>query len=219
MFERLQKQIRSLDTKGTQLAADWDREGSNALLAFYVRIMPKVLNAERCHIFIYDPATKLIWLRAGTGIERKGLVLEENEQVDTITGEVIESGKYKVVHKAEPDGLHKKIDKKAGSVTRDILAIPIKSVAGRDIVGVVEVINKQDESEFTDADRELLVEMAHYLEVAIENIFFDLEATSLLRRASAALTTIASAILWIIGLAVLAVIGRVIWAGLQYGVS
>ncbi len=220
MFDRLQKQIESLDAKGSRLATDWDLEGRNALLDFYVRIMPKVLTAERCHIFIYDPATKLIWLRAGTGIERKGLVLGEDEQVDTVTGEVIESGQYKVVHKsAEPDRLHRKIDERTGSVTRDILAIPIKSVDGNSTVGVVEAINKEDGSEFTDADRELLEEMAHYLEVAIESTFFDLEATSLLRKASASLTTIASAILWIIGLAVLAVVARVIWAGLQYGLS
>jgi len=218
MFNKLQKQIDELDTKRAQLDADWDIGGSNALLAFYVRIMPGILNAERCNIFIYDPTARVIWLRAGTGVEEKGIYIGEEE--NSLPGQVVNSGEHKVVHDVqETDAIHKAIDEKTGLVTRSILCIPIKSVDGDRIMGAVEVLNKSDGSPFTDNDRAQLEEMAHYLEVAIENIYFNLEATGLLMKLSRTLTVMASALLWIVGLGVLAIIGRVIWAGLEHAIS
>jgi len=218
MFDKLQKQIDELDSKRQQLDADWDSGSSNALLSFYVRIMPRVLNAERCNIFIYDPTARVIWLRAGTGVEEKGFFVGEEE--DSLPGHVVKTGEHKVVHDVqETDAIHKAIDEQTELVTRSILCIPIKSLEGDRIVGAVEVLNKSDGSPFTDNDREQLEDMAHYLEVAIENIYFNLEATGLLMKLSRALTVTASALLWIVGLGILALIGRVIWAGLEYTIS
>jgi Nif-specific regulatory protein/two-component system response regulator HydG len=214
MFSKLRKDIDTLNVKEKQLDADWNMAGDNALLRFYVKTMPRVLNAERCNIFIYDPTAKVIWLKAGTGLERE--VIKIGEKDETILGEVISTGKHKVVQEiAGAEGIHKQIDEKAGLVTRDILAVPIMSVDGSQVMGAVEILNKSDGSRFTDADRVSLQEMAHYLEVAIESISFHLESTRLLNRLSRTLTVATSAILWIVGLTVLAVIGRVIWVGLK----
>lgn len=218
MFSKLRKTINALNVKGGQLDADWDTAGDNALLQFYVKIIPRALNAERCNIFIYDPAAKVIWLRIGTGLDEEAINIGEEDE--SILGEVIKTGKHKVVHKIASAGeIHKQIDEKAGLVTRDILAVPIMSVEGNQVMGAVEILNKSDGSQFTDADRALLQEMAHHLEVAIENIFFNLETTRVLNRLSRTLTIAASALLWIVGLAVLAVIGRVIWVGLESVIS
>lgn len=215
MFDSLKKQIDTLDIKQTQLDADWGAGGGNALLAFYVKIMPKVLNAERCNIFIYDPTAKVIWLKAGTGIEEQGIYVGEEE--GSVPGEIVKSGGHKVINEIkEADRLHKTLDEKSGLVTRNLLAIPIMSVDGKKVMGAVEVLNKLDGTAFTDADLRTLVEMAHYLQVAIENIIFNMEATSLLRKTSRSLTVIGSVLLWIFGLAVLALIVRIIWAGLSY---
>lgn len=218
MFNKLKKQIDELDTKRAQLDADWDTGGNNALLAFYVRIMPRVLGAERCNIFIYDPTARVIWLRAGTGVEEKGIYVGEED--DSLPGQVVKTGEHQTVHDVrEADAIHKAIDERTGLVTRSILCIPIKSLEGDRVVGAVEVLNKTDGSPFTDNDRAQLEEMAHYLEVAIENIYFNLEATGLLMKLSRSLTVTASALLWIVGLGVLAIIGRVIWAGLEHAIS
>ncbi|MEJ2761079.1 MAG: GAF domain-containing protein [Gammaproteobacteria bacterium] len=218
MFDSLKREIDTLDIKQTQLDADWGEGGGNALLAFYIKMMPKVLNAERCNIFIYDPTAKVIWLKAGTGIEESGIYV--GEEAESLPGEVVKSGEHKILHEIkETDEIHKALDEKTGLVTRNLLAIPIMSVDRKKVMGAVEVLNKVDGSAFTDADRQMLEEMAHYLEVAIENIIFNMEATSLLRKTSRTLTIIGSAILWLIGLGILAIIGRLIWAGLHYTIS
>jgi len=64
------------------------------------------------------------------------------------------------------------MDEKTRFVTRDILCIPIKSLDGTEVTGAVEVLNKKGGGAFNDDDRILLEEMAHFLELTIENIFF-----------------------------------------------
>jgi GAF domain-containing protein len=214
MLGKLDSEIEALKYKGDQLDADWSDQGRNALLRFYVKIMPMVLNAERCNIFIWDPMSKVIWLRVGTGLEEE--VISVGEEDEAILGEVLNTGKHKIIHKVEAAaGIHRKIDEKAGLRTRDILAVPIMSVTRHRVAGAVEVLNKKDGTPFTEADREMLDEMAHYLEVAIESVFFNMESTRLVSRLSRLLTIAASTLLWIAGLTVLAIIARVAWVGLE----
>lgn len=218
MFNKLNRQISALDDKRAYLNADWDPSGNKALLEFYVKIMPKVLNAERCSIFIHDPTTREIWLKAGTGLAEKEIRVGESD--DSVVGEVVETGEHRIISGLEErNGIHKEIDKKTGFVTRDILAIPIKSLDGNEVMGAVQVLNKRDGSSFTEDDRTLLQEMAHYLELTIENIFFNAEATGLLRSVSRTLSTGVAVVLWIVGLTVVVIAGRVLWVGLRYAVS
>jgi hypothetical protein len=63
MFKDIENQIDQLNQKRNYLDADLDTSGKISLLEFYVKIVPKVLNAERCSIFIYDPDSKTIWLK------------------------------------------------------------------------------------------------------------------------------------------------------------
>ena len=213
MFGKLDREIEALNQKRERLDADWSEEGNNALLRFYVKIMPKVLNAERCNIFIYDPTSRVIWLRVGTGLE--GEVVSVGEEDEAVLGEVLKTGRPKIIHKVEkPDGIHRKLDEKAGLQTRDIVAVPILSVTGSDVRGAVEVLNKAGGAGFTDDDRKMLQEMAHYLEVAIESIFFNMESTRLVSRLSRLLTIVSSAVLWVVGLTVLAILARVVWVGM-----
>lgn len=218
MFKKLDKRIDALNDKRAYLNADWDPSGNKALLEFYVKIMPKVLNAERCSIFIRDPATREIWLKAGTGLAEREIRVGESD--DSVVGEVVTTGEHRIISGLEErNGVHKEIDRKTGFVTRDILSIPIKSLDGNEVMGAVQVLNKTDGSSFTDDDRKLLEEMAHYLELYIENLFFNAEATGLLRSISSALSTGIAVALWIVGLTFVLVAGRVLWVGLRYAVS
>lgn len=217
MFKKLNRDIDALDDKRAYLDADWDPAGSKALLGFYVKIMPKALNAERCSIFIYDPATKEIWLKAGTGMAEREIRV--GKDAPSIVGEVVDTGRHAIVTGLEDkNGAHKKVDSQTGFVTRDVLAIPIKSLDGKQVTGAVEVLNKKEGS-FTEEDRKLLEEMAHYLELTMENIYFNIETANVLRNMLGTLTKGVSMVLWIIGFAALAIIGRVLWVGLRYTVS
>ena len=179
MFKDIENQIDQLNQKRNYLDADLDTSGKISLLEFYVKIVPKVLNAERCSIFIYDPDSKTIWLKCGTELEERDI--EVTLEYDSVVVNVITTGQHKVVTGLDKkNGIHKRIDENTGFVTRDILCIPIKSLNGKDVTGAVEIMNKQGEGAFNDDDRELLEEMAHFLELTIENIFFNQETANVL---------------------------------------
>ena len=179
MFKDIEKQIEHLDEKKTYLNAEFDATENKALLDFYIKIMPKVLDAERCSIFIYDPDSMTIWLKGGTQVRERDI--EVTGEYDSVVGDVITTGKYRVVTGLnEKNGVHKEMDQKTGFKTRNILCIPIRSLDGKKITGAVQILNKKDGKEFSDEDRVLLEEMAHFLELTIENIFFNQESTVVL---------------------------------------
>ena len=179
MFKDIENQIEQLNQKRNYLDADLDTSGKISLLEFYVKIVPKVLNVERCSIFIYDPDSKTIWLKCGTELKERDI--EVTLEYDSVVVNVITSGQHKIISGLDKkNGIHKQIDENTGFVTRDILCIPIKSLNGNEVTGAVEIMNKQGGEAFNDDDRELLEEMAHFLELTIENIFFNQETANVL---------------------------------------
>ena len=178
MLNDIKQQIDQLDEKKTFLNAEFDATENKALLDFYIKIMPKVLDAERCSIFIYDPDSMTIWLKGGTKVVERDI--EVTGEYDSVVGDVITTGKYRIVTGLdEKSGVHREMDERTGFKTRNILCIPIRSLNGKKITGAVQVLNKKD-GEFSDEDRTLLEEMAHFLELTIENIFFNQESTVVL---------------------------------------
>ena len=179
MFKDIDNQIDQLNQKRHYFDADLDTSGKITLLEFYVKIVPKVLNAERCSIFIYDPISKTIWLKCGTEVEERDI--EVTTEYESIVESVITTGQHKMVTGLDQkNGIHKQIDEKTGFVTRDILCIPIKSLDGSKVTGAVQILNKVGGGPFNDDDRKLLEEMAHFLELTIENIFFNQETVHVL---------------------------------------
>jgi GAF domain-containing protein len=179
MFKDIENQIEQLNQKRNYFDADLDTSGKIALLEFYVKIVPKVLNAERCSIFIYDPDSKTIWLKCGTELEERDI--EVTTEYDSVVVNVITSGQHKFVTGLDKrNGTHKQTDENTGFVTRDILCIPIKSLDSAEVTGAVEILNKKGGGSFNDDDRILLEEMAHFLELTIENIFFNQETANVL---------------------------------------
>ena len=178
MFKDIKQQIKHLDEKKNYLNADFDATENRALLDFYIKIMPKVLDAERCSIFIYDPDSMTIWLKGGTKVEERDI--EVTGEYDSIVGNVITTGKYRIVSGLdEKSGVHKEMDERTGFKTRNILCIPIRSLDGKRVTGAVQILNKKG-GEFSDEDRTLLEEMAHFLQLTIENIFYNQESAVVL---------------------------------------
>jgi GAF domain-containing protein len=178
MFKDIKQQIKHLDEKKNYLNADFDATENRALLDFYIKIMPKVLDAERCSIFIYDPDSMTIWLKGGTKVEERDI--EVTGEYDSVVGNVITTGKYRIVSGLdEKSGVHKEMDERTGFKTRNILCIPIRSLDGKKVTGAVQILNKKG-GEFSDEDRTLLEEMAHFLQLTIENIFYNQESAVVL---------------------------------------
>ena len=214
MFDKLNQQIHTLENKRQYLESDWQKD-EHPLMSFYIKIMPLTLNAERCGIFIFDPDQKTIWLKAGTGLHERAI--QVTDEFDSVVGKVISSGQHIIVSDLDKEhGIHKQTDATTGFVTRNILCIPIKSLDGKRVMGAVQLLNKKDGKSFNDDDLSLINEMAHYLELTIENIYFNQEVTSLLKDISAKFRTMITIILWIVGVAAVFIIGRTLWVGISH---
>ena len=217
MFNKLSKQIETLDEQKRYFDLEWE-EGHHNLLNFYVKIIPIVVNAERCSIFIHNPATREIWLKCGTGVTEREIRVDR--EAPSVVGNVIDTGEHKIINGLkEENGIHKKIDQQTGFETKNILSVPIKSLDGKEIMGAVQVLNKKGEEKFSEDDLKLVEEMAHYLQLTVENIYFNVEATGVLKAVKSLTSLVVTVVLWIIGLTVFAIIGRILWVGMRYAVT
>ncbi len=165
IFEQKLAQLRK---KQQLMEKAWQETGNRKLLKFFVDIMPKALNAERCSIFILDPVNEKVWLQCGTGLAEKQLQVPT---ANSMVGQVIETGKFVMEQDLEDQaGAHDVVAVKTGYVTRDALCVPVHGVTSKKVVGAIQVLNKI-RGEFTDEDREILERLAFHLEMNIENIF------------------------------------------------
>lgn len=177
MYNDIRKFIKLSKARRKFLEADWNVEKDRRLLSFYVKIIPIVLNSERCSIFIHDPETDTVWLKSGTGVTEKQIEVSKS---DSFAGEVISTGASKIVENMENlRGAHGRVAEETGFITRNLLCIPIKSLDGEDVTGAIQVLNKKDGG-FIDADQEMLEELAHFLELTIENVFYNQQMTGTL---------------------------------------
>jgi len=177
MFDKLRKRIEALDERGRHLAA-WHTEGSNAVLEFYVRILPRAADAERCNIFIHVPTKEGVWLEVGTGEREREISLSDD--ADPVVTEVITTGKSRIISRRHQVEVYEKSGDGQKSIG-DILCIPLKSLNGRKIVGAVELLEKRGSATFDDLDRESVEEVAHYLEVRLESIFSSIRPMDMLK--------------------------------------
>lgn len=124
---------------------------------------PKVVEAERCSIFILDDSTN-------------ELVLEipgENRQYRMpadrgIAGWVVTHGVGQIVNDVEQDKRwYDAIGREADFVTRSILCVPMRMKDK--VIGAVQLLNKTDGRFFSEQDMQLLTTLAAQAAIAIEN--------------------------------------------------
>jgi len=98
----------------------------------------------------------------------RGLVLNRGQGV---AGWVAENGKALLVADAPSDShFYQGIDQVSGIVTKSIIAVPLR--ARSQVYGVIELINKLDESIFTSEDLVVLQTIADFAAIAIERAYY-----------------------------------------------
>lgn len=154
----------ALQKRLDQINRSWTKANYEDLLQFYVRVMPGIVAAERCTIFVVDPDSQRIWSRFGTGLAEHEI---EAPRADSVVGQVVESGESLIDN--SPVGVSVALGDKAGFVTRNLACAPILSLAGYGVTGAIEVLNRVG-GEFQDEDLELLAEVAGFLSQALDSI-------------------------------------------------
>ena len=207
------REYEELRKRNERLNADWSAGEQSALLNFYVKVMTRMLNAERCSIFISDPATSKLWLKCGTGMTERGIEVGAG---DSVVGKVVSSGNPVILHGLEAHtGAHKVVDAATGFVTRSMVCIPIRTLDGTRIAGAVQVLNKGGGGTFTDEDRAALEETGHFLQLSIENIYYKQDVLDTLGRvsrfAAAAVTVAVLSVVALLGLLIVYWVTASVW--------
>ena len=173
--------LENLSSRQQALTDELDPKRESAFLEFYVRLIPRVLNAERCSVFVLDPASNKVWLKAGTALRERGIEVPLD---NSIVGEVIVSGKPVITSDLQSrDGAHKTVDTTTGFVTREIICVPIRSADGTKVTGAIQVLNRKGGGRFTEEDQSFLAEVGEHFQGIVESIFVSQEAVGMARDA------------------------------------
>ncbi len=173
----IEKTLTTLKSKRAQVSEAWQKTGNPALLQFLVDAMPRVVGAERCSIFILDPADGQVWLHCGTGLAEKQVTVPAQ---DSLVGRVISHGE--ALCETDMDnlvGAHGVVDMQTGFVTRSALCVPVKGIRQQQVTGAIEVLNKKGAAGFGSEDRAVLERLASVLQLNIENIFLRQELSKI----------------------------------------
>jgi GAF domain-containing protein len=169
----VENKLKRLRKKQKLLLDAWRKTGNRSLMEFFVDIIPRMLDAERCSIFILDPKQANAWVHCGSSLEERQVSVPLD---DSFVGQVISSGKTLAKYDIHiTEGVHEMVDYSTGFTTRNILCIPIWNVAGNLVVGALQVLNKKGENPFSQEDIELLKRFAAQTQMNIEHVFLKQE--------------------------------------------
>ena len=173
MFNVLRNSLDKIKGKQRLINSYWDESTNEDVIGFYTRVIANMSDAERCSIFIHNPKADTLWLKTGTDLQKPKI---EVPKETSMVGRVLSSGQPLFENDLEhKQGAHKVVEAETGFVTRNALCVPITSLRGEKVTGVIQTINKNGSTSFDDQDLKLLQEVARYLAFSIENIFFGQE--------------------------------------------
>lgn len=127
----------------------------------------KLVNAERCSIFIVDKEAEILWTKLSDGIGRIVIGLDSG-----IVGDTYLKKEPQVVNNPyEDERFLSNIDKKSGYVTKNMITVPIFN-SRREVMGVIQLLNKS-RFDFDENDLELLTFFANYVSGSLELSLMD----------------------------------------------
>lgn len=128
----------------------------------------ELLEAQHCIFWLYREEEGVI-----VSHPSKRIPSREIKAFDGIVGQVIRSGRHRLVRdqKSDPD-YNPAIDALFGIDSRSSMYVPLKH-SNDEVYGAIQVINSMDGKDFEDEELDLLIFVALYCEEAITSFFFE----------------------------------------------
>ncbi len=148
----------------------WNAGHYRNLMDFFVQILPRIMDCERCSIFRVDPGGGAIESFVGTGLDRDVVL---RPPADAIVSQVIQTGvpiTDNDIHRRQ--GYHREAAKITGFVTRNIQTVPLRSPTDGSIVGALQILNRH-QGGFDEDDRIALEDIADFLSMTLENVMLN----------------------------------------------
>jgi len=135
----------------------------------------KILNADRCTVFLYNENTNELWSKVAIGLDDEIRFPADKG----IAGHVWKTGEIVNIPDAYKDNrFNPEVDKKTGYRTKSILTMPLSNLYN-EVIGVFQVLNKKGGS-FTKENEKLLSDISFIAASAIENaILYEQQKKSL----------------------------------------
>ncbi len=160
--EELEKRLNLLVKFGGLISTETNLTKLLELIADQVK---RMLNGDRCSVFVLDRQTNELWSKIAQGMQQTEIRVPFKKG---IAGHVAATGQITNITDAYTDPrFNHDLDMMTGYRTRSILAVPLKDAAGH-IIGVFEVTNKE-EGVFDGEDEGILQLMGSLAASAIEN--------------------------------------------------
>lgn len=136
------------------------------LMSLVIDLTCMALDVERGTVFLVDKEKNELWSRAGSGLEATEIRVPIS---NGIAGRVARTGQTVLTNDPYAnEDFNSEFDRKLGFTTRSILSVPIKNANGN-IIGILQVLNKNSEDGFSAADEKLLYGIASIAAVRLEN--------------------------------------------------
>ncbi len=133
-----------------------------------VQMAATIMEAEASSMLLLDPQRRKLVFLAATGESADDLLGEEFDASLGIAGKVVGTGKPVLVTDVRKDeAFFGGIDAKSNFVTRGLVAAPL--IKAGQILGVVEVLNKVGQANFSEQDLELLQVFANLAASGLTN--------------------------------------------------
>jgi HD-GYP domain-containing protein (c-di-GMP phosphodiesterase class II) len=138
------------------------------LFAQVIKMTELTLKAEAASILLFRDNDQELYFEGASGpVGRTLRQVKLNTQYG-IAGQVARTGKPLIVNDvARSKNFHKMIDDTTGFATQSLVCTPLS--VNKKILGVIEVLNKQDGTSFDERDLEAVVSVANTAAMAIEN--------------------------------------------------
>ena len=129
----------------------------------------RLVNADRCSIFIVDNEDQMLWTKLSDGIGRIVIGLDSG-----IVGDTYGKKAPQIVNDPYEDSRFlAHIDKKSGYETKNMLTVPIFN-SKQEVMGVIQLLNKS-RFDFNDEDLETLTFFANYVSGSLELVLMSEE--------------------------------------------
>ena len=175
-MDRLQERVRKLGgildvAKALVAERDLDR-----LLQLIVQAASRVVEADRCSLFLLDRARSELWSKVAQGVGTREIRFAVGKG---IAGAVAQTNQSINIPDAYADPrFNRNVDKETGYRTKSILCVPMRSLEG-EIVGVLQALNKRGDGPFSEEDGELLSALGGQAAAAINNALLHQEIEQL----------------------------------------
>jgi HD-GYP domain-containing protein (c-di-GMP phosphodiesterase class II) len=146
------------------------------LLTLILAASKRVVDADRCSLFLVDRERQELWTKVAQGMGVKEIRIPLGRG---IAGAVATSGQAINLSDAYADPrFNPAVDKQTGYHTKAILCVPMRSVEG-EVVGVVQALNKTTGDHFDSDDEELLSALGGQAAAAVNNALLHQEIEQL----------------------------------------